>query len=54
MLRFWNVFEIEGLDAEGEQARTELSDFMDELDRQAQRFEEKRDKLQARLAARAG
>ncbi|MBY9075204.1 acyl-ACP desaturase [Nocardioides sp. WL0053] len=54
VLRFWNVFEIEGLDAEGEQARTELSDFMDELDRQAQRFEEKRDKLQARLAARAG
>jgi len=54
VLRFWNVFEIEGLDAEGERARTELSDFMDELDRQAQRFEEKRDKLQARLAARAG
>ena len=54
VLRFWNVFEIEGLDAEGEQARTELSDFMDELDRQAQRFEQKRDKLQARLAARAG
>lgn len=53
VLRFWDVFAIEGLDAEGEQARTELADFMDELERQAQRFEEKRDKLQARLAARA-
>jgi len=54
VLRFWKVFEIEGLDAEGEQARTELAEFMDELDRQSLRFEEKRDKLQARLAARAG
>ena len=54
VLRFWKVFEIEGLDAEGEQARTELAELMDELERQSLRFEEKRDKLQARLAARAG
>ena len=30
VLRFWKVFEIEGLSAEGEQARTELAEFMDE------------------------
>jgi acyl-[acyl-carrier-protein] desaturase len=52
VLRFWKVFEIEGLDAEGEQARTELAEFMDSLEAQAQRFEEKRDKLKERLAAR--
>ena len=30
VLRFWKVFELEGLYAEGEQARTELADFMEE------------------------
>jgi acyl-[acyl-carrier-protein] desaturase len=54
VLRFWNVFEVEGLDAEGEQARAELAEFMEALDTQASRFEEKRDRLQERLAARAG
>ena len=53
VLRFWNVFEIEGLDAEGEQARTELADFMAELDKQALRFEDKRDAMNARMAARS-
>jgi acyl-[acyl-carrier-protein] desaturase len=53
VLRFWNVFEIEGLDADGEAARTELADFMAELEKQALRFEDKRDALQARMAARA-
>jgi acyl-[acyl-carrier-protein] desaturase len=53
VLRFWKVFEITGLDAEGEAARTELADFMEELDKQAVRFEEKRDALQARMRARA-
>jgi acyl-[acyl-carrier-protein] desaturase len=54
VLRFWKVFEMEGLDDEGEQARTELAAFMDSLDVQAARFEEKRARLQERLAARAG
>jgi acyl-[acyl-carrier-protein] desaturase len=54
VLRFWKVFEVEGLDAEGEKAREELAAFMEELDKQASRFEEKRDRLQERLAARAG
>jgi acyl-[acyl-carrier-protein] desaturase len=52
VLRFWNVFEIEGLDAEGEQARTELADFLEELEKQALRFEDKRDVLKARMASR--
>jgi acyl-[acyl-carrier-protein] desaturase len=52
VLRFWNVFEMEGLDADGEQARTELADFMAELEKQALRFEDKRDALKARMAAR--
>jgi acyl-[acyl-carrier-protein] desaturase len=52
VLRFWNVFEIEGLDAEGEQARTELAELMEELEKQALRFEDKRDVLKARMAAR--
>ena len=32
VLRFWKVFELEGLDAEGEQARRSSSDFLDDLD----------------------
>jgi len=52
VLRFWKVFELEGLDAEGEQARTELAEFMEGLEKQALRFEDKRDVLKARMAAR--
>jgi acyl-[acyl-carrier-protein] desaturase len=53
VLRFWGVFDIEGLSAEGERARTELADFMDNLEKEALRFEEKRAALQARRAARS-
>lgn len=49
VLRFWKVWDIEGLSAEGEQARLELSAFMDDLDTKASRFEEKRDTLAARM-----
>jgi acyl-[acyl-carrier-protein] desaturase len=52
VLRFWKVFEIEGLDAEGEAARNELANFMAELEKQALRFEDKRDALKARMLAR--
>ncbi|MDX6319991.1 MAG: acyl-[acyl-carrier-protein] desaturase [Nocardioidaceae bacterium] len=52
VLRYWKVFDVEGLSAEGEQARIELSEFLDDLDAQASRFEDKRDRLKARLAAR--
>jgi acyl-[acyl-carrier-protein] desaturase len=54
VLRYWKIFEIEGLNAEGEKARSELSDFMDGLEKQALRFEDKRDALRARMAQRAG
>jgi len=49
VLRFWKIFEIEGLSAEGEAARTELANFMDGLDKQAARFEDKRDTLKSRM-----
>ena len=52
VLRYWNVFEIEGLNGEGEEARTELAEFLEELEKQALRFEDKRDVLKARMASR--
>ncbi|HEX8972969.1 acyl-ACP desaturase [Oryzihumus sp.] len=52
VLRFWKVFELEGLSAEGEKARTELAEFMDGLEKQALRFEDKRETLKARMASR--
>jgi acyl-[acyl-carrier-protein] desaturase len=53
VLRFWGVFDVEGLSAEGEQARSELAEFLDSLEKNALRFEEKREVLKARLTARA-
>ena len=52
VLRHWKVFEMEGLSAEGEKARMELADLLENLDAQAARFEDKRDRLKERLAAR--
>ena len=52
VLRFWKVAEVEGLSAEGEAARTELFEFLDGLEKQALRFEDKRDMLKARMAPR--
>jgi acyl-[acyl-carrier-protein] desaturase len=52
VLRKWRVFEREDFGAEGEQAREELATLMSDMDSQATRFEEKRDALRARLAAR--
>jgi acyl-[acyl-carrier-protein] desaturase len=52
MLRFWKVFDLEGLSAEGEAARTELVKFMAGLEKQALRFEDKRDMLRARMVLR--
>jgi acyl-[acyl-carrier-protein] desaturase len=51
LLRHWQVFDLEGLDAEGEQARTELAEFLAQLDAQAKRFEERRAMAEARPAA---
>jgi acyl-[acyl-carrier-protein] desaturase len=52
VLRFWKVFELEGLSGEGESARRELADFLAELEHSAVRFEQKREALRARLLAR--
>ena len=53
VLRKWRVFEREDLGQVGEQARDELATLMADMDAAASRFEEKRDALRARLAARA-
>ena len=51
VLRYWGVFELEGLDSQGEAARTELAAYMESLEKQASRFEEKRETLKARMLA---
>ncbi|SBT38256.1 acyl-ACP desaturase [Micromonospora auratinigra] len=52
VLRQWNLFEVTGLDADGEQARDEIGAHLDALETHAARFEEKRDARAARLASR--
>ncbi|WP_088285156.1 acyl-ACP desaturase [Kineosporia sp. A_224] len=53
VLKFWKLFDIEGLSAEGEQARDKLATFMDALDKKAARFEDKREMIKARQASQA-
>jgi acyl-[acyl-carrier-protein] desaturase len=53
VLKFWRIFERDDFGPTGEKAREELSEFMVELDAQASRFVEQRDRLLARQAARA-
>ena len=52
LLRQWGVFELEGLDEEGEKARDELAQAVGILDDQATRFTQKRDEAAAKKAAR--
>jgi len=52
VLRQWGVFDLDHLGAEGDKARTELSDFLDGLTVAAARFVERRAERQARQAAR--
>ncbi len=52
VLRQWDIWNVTGLNADGEQAREQLTTHLDDLERAASRFEEKRDARQARLAAR--
>ncbi|MGW0435115.1 acyl-ACP desaturase [Micromonospora sp. NPDC003197] len=52
VLRQWDVFNVSGLDADGEAAQEQLGRELEELDRAATRFEEKRDARLARLAKR--
>ena len=53
LLRHWNVFDLEGLDAEAEQARERLRARLATLDGNASRFEARRAE-RAERAERAG
>ncbi|GAA4605362.1 acyl-ACP desaturase [Actinoallomurus liliacearum] len=50
VLRQWRIFELEGLGAEGDKARQELSDFMERLETTAARYTERRAERRARTA----
>jgi len=52
ILRNLKALDATGLSGDGEKARDELVAFMAELDRQATRFTEKRDRMQAARASR--
>ena len=52
LIRQWGVFELAGLTATGEQARTELAGALRGLDTAASRFVEQREAAAARKAAR--
>lgn len=52
VLRHWKVFERTDLGPDGEKARDQVAEFLDQLDEQASKFEEKRDALKARMASR--
>jgi acyl-[acyl-carrier-protein] desaturase len=54
LVRQWGLLELEGLDAEGERARTELVDALEALNAQATRFIEQREASAAKKAARTG
>ena len=53
VLRNLKALEVTGLSDDGEKARDELVEFLAELDRQATRFSERRDKILAKKAARS-
>jgi len=53
LLTHWRFFELEGLDAEAEQARTEVAEFMAALERTARAYEEKAHARAVRAAQRA-
>jgi len=54
LVRQWGLMELEGLDADGEQARQELAAAVAVLDEQATRFVERREEAAAKRAARTG
>jgi acyl-[acyl-carrier-protein] desaturase len=53
VLRQWGVFEMTDLDADGEKARDELSEFLGRIEISASRFVERREARRARQAAGA-
>jgi len=50
LVRHWRIFEIKGLDSEGEQARHDLAAALEALDARATRYEERRAEAQAELS----
>jgi len=50
LLRHWGFFEVENLDAEAEQARKQVSDFLTGLDAMAAKYEAKRAAREAAAA----
>ncbi|MEU8312436.1 acyl-ACP desaturase [Micromonospora sp. NPDC005686] len=52
VLRQWNLFEVTGLNADGEAARDEIAAHLDTLETQASRFEERRAARATRLLVR--
>ena len=52
LLRQWGIWELEGLDADGEAAREQLAAAVAALDAEATRFVEKREERAAKIAAR--
>ncbi|KAB7742950.1 acyl-ACP desaturase [Nostocoides sp. F2B08] len=52
LLRQWGVWELEGLDSEGEKARDQLASAVAALDAEATRFVEKREERAAKVRAR--
>ncbi|WP_027503378.1 acyl-ACP desaturase [Rhodococcus sp. UNC363MFTsu5.1] len=52
VLRKWNIFERTDFTAEGEQTRESLAKFLENLEAQAVKFEEQRDRMLAREAAK--
>ena len=53
LLRHWGFFEVEGLDAEAEQRREEVSRFLAGLDAMATKYDARREERKAREAATA-
>jgi acyl-[acyl-carrier-protein] desaturase len=53
LLRYWNLFQLEGLDPQAEQARERLTAHLAKTDRLASRFEAKRAATAAANQARA-
>ncbi|MDP9405104.1 MAG: acyl-ACP desaturase [Actinomycetota bacterium] len=53
LLRHWDFFGVEGLDAEAEQARTQVAQYLDGLDEMARRYDAKRAAAREREIARA-
>jgi len=52
VLRQWNLFDVTGLNADGEAARDQIAAHLDTLETQASRFEERRAARAARVSAR--